>query len=135
MGISTNFVPVSGLSLRFEVQVQLLYSDPSLGSSVEFLIKRLEILQTDPANLSRSYNIDRYLASFCKVTGPPQEHVPKWRKGQNVSCVSPPDCGVQWQEEENSPLDSDPLHWDHAVILTGLDVHVVDRDKKISAQV
>ena len=50
------------------MQVQLLYSDPSLGSSVEFLIKRLEILQTDPANLARSYNIDRYLASFCKVT-------------------------------------------------------------------
>ena len=26
-------------------QVQLLYSDPSLGARVEFLIKRLEILQ------------------------------------------------------------------------------------------
>ena len=31
--------------------------------------------------------------------------------------------------------DSDPLHWDHAVILTGLDVHVLDRDMKISSQV
>jgi hypothetical protein len=32
-------------------------------------------------------------------------------------------------------MDSDPLHWDHAVILTGLDVHVVDRHGKISSQV
>ena len=76
------------------LQVQLLYSDPSLGARVEFLIKRLEILQvnmpmpmpmridaesqsaenirlfqTDPRSLSRSYNIDRYLASFCAVSG------------------------------------------------------------------
>ena len=41
----------------------------------------------------------------------------------------------QWQTRENAESDSDPLHWDHAVILTGLDVHVVDRNKKISAQV
>ena len=86
--------------------VQLLYSDPTLGAKVEFLIKRLEILQTDPRDLARSYNIDRYLASFC-----------------------------EWQRGENAASDTDPLHWDHAVILTGLDVHVVDRDKKISAQV
>ena len=86
--------------------VQLLYSDPTLGAKVEFLIKRLEILQTDPRDLARSYNIDRYLASFC-----------------------------EWQRGENAVSDEDPLHWDHAVILTGLDVHVVDRDKKVSAQV
>ena len=46
---------------------------------------------------------------------------------------SPP-C-LQWQAAENLASDSDPLHWDHAVILTGLDVHVVDRDDKISSQV
>lgn len=86
--------------------VQLLYSDDSLGANIEFLIKRLEILQTDPPDLERSYNIDRYLSSFCR-----------------------------WQTGENSQSDSDLLHWDHAVILTGLDVHVVDKNKKISAQV
>ena len=48
-------------------QVQLLYNDETLGVDVQFLIKRLEILQTDPPELQRSYNIDRYLASFCKV--------------------------------------------------------------------
>lgn len=41
----------------------------------------------------------------------------------------------QWQAAENVAGDSDPLHWDHAVILTGLDVHVLDRDMKISSQV
>ena len=48
--------------------VQLLYNDDSLDVDIQFLIKRLEILQTDPPKLERSYNIDRYLASFCKVT-------------------------------------------------------------------
>lgn len=47
--------------------VQLLYNDDSLDVDIRFLIKRLEILQTDPPKLERSYNIDRYLASFCKV--------------------------------------------------------------------
>ena len=47
--------------------VQLLYNDDSLDVDIQFMIKRLEILQTDPPKLERSYNIDRYLASFCKV--------------------------------------------------------------------
>jgi hypothetical protein len=42
---------------------------------------------------------------------------------------------LQWQAGENAELDSDPLHWDHAVILTGLDVHVVDKNGKIASQV
>ena len=44
-----------------------MYNDENLDVDVQFLIKRLEILQTDPPNLERSYNIDKYLASFCKV--------------------------------------------------------------------
>ena len=39
---------------------------------------------------------------------------------------------LQWQAAENLASDSDPLHWDHAVILTGLDVHVLDRDQESS---
>ena len=39
------------------LQVQLLYSDPSLGARVEFLIKRLEILQV---NMPMS-SLNRYL--------------------------------------------------------------------------
>ena len=41
----------------------------------------------------------------------------------------------QWQASENLASDSDPLHWDHALILTGLDLHVLDTERKISSQV
>ncbi|XP_059477396.1 A disintegrin and metalloproteinase with thrombospondin motifs adt-1-like [Neocloeon triangulifer] len=75
--------------------VQLLYQDASLGRAVTFVLKRLEVLHAEPAGLTRSHDIDRFLSSFCK-----------------------------WQRLENPPLDADPLHWDHAVLLTGLDLYV-----------
>ncbi|XP_050521162.1 A disintegrin and metalloproteinase with thrombospondin motifs adt-1-like isoform X2 [Daktulosphaira vitifoliae] len=86
--------------------VDLLYHDPSLGRQINFILKRLEILHTDPEGLNRSNDIDRFLSDFCK-----------------------------WQQVENPPLDSDPLHWDHAVILTGLDLFVSGKNGKISNQV
>ncbi|KAJ9585414.1 hypothetical protein L9F63_002797, partial [Diploptera punctata] len=86
--------------------VQLLYHDPSLGRQVNFVLKRLEILHVDPANLQRPHDIDRFLSSFCT-----------------------------WQRGENPPGDADPLHWDHALILTGLDLYVVSKNGKISSQV
>ncbi|XP_025201614.1 A disintegrin and metalloproteinase with thrombospondin motifs adt-1-like [Melanaphis sacchari] len=86
--------------------VDLLYHDPSLGRQINFILKRLEILHSDPEGLSRSNDIDRFLSNFCK-----------------------------WQQTENPPLDSDPLHWDHAVILTGLDLFVTGKNGKISNQV
>ncbi|XP_050443117.1 A disintegrin and metalloproteinase with thrombospondin motifs adt-1-like isoform X2 [Adelges cooleyi] len=86
--------------------VDLLYHDPSLGRQINFILKRLEILHTDPEGLNRSNDIDRFLSDFCK-----------------------------WQQTENPPLDSDPLHWDHAVILTGLDLFVAGKNGKISNQV
>lgn len=84
----------------------MLYHDPSLGRQINFVLKRLEILHSDPEGLSRSNDIDRFLSDFCK-----------------------------WQQTENPPLDSDPLHWDHAVILTGLDLYVTGKNGKISNQV
>ncbi|KDR17787.1 A disintegrin and metalloproteinase with thrombospondin motifs 18 [Zootermopsis nevadensis] len=86
--------------------VQLLYHDPSLGRQVNFVLKRLEILHADPASLQRPHDIDRFLSSFCT-----------------------------WQRGENPPGDSDPLHWDHALILTGLDLYVVSKNGKVSSQV
>jgi hypothetical protein len=87
-------------------QVQLLYHDPSLGRQVNFVLKRLEILHMDPASLQRPHDIDRFLSSFCT-----------------------------WQRGENPPSDSDPMHWDHALILTGLDLYVVSKNGKVSSQV
>ncbi|KOB68209.1 Uncharacterized protein OBRU01_18703, partial [Operophtera brumata] len=86
--------------------VQLLYHDPSLGRPVNFILKRLEILHEDPANLKRPHDIDRFLSNFCT-----------------------------WQRLENPHGDNDPLHWDHAVILTGLDLYVVNKNGKVSSQV
>lgn len=69
--------------------VQLLYHHPSLGRRVNFILKRLEILEKDPLDLPRSSDIDVYLSNFCK-----------------------------WQTRWNSANDP-KLHYDHAVILTG----------------
>ncbi|XP_049778621.1 A disintegrin and metalloproteinase with thrombospondin motifs adt-1-like [Schistocerca cancellata] len=86
--------------------VQLLYHDPSLGRHVNFVLKRLEILHTDPPGLHRHHNIDTFLSSFCS-----------------------------WQSTQNTGTDSDPFHWDHALILTGLDLYVVSKNGKLSSQV
>nr|CAD7577312.1 unnamed protein product [Timema californicum] len=84
----------------------LLYHDPSLGRQVNFVLKRVEILHADPTSLQRPHDIDRFLSSFCT-----------------------------WQHGEDPPGDSDPLHWDHALILTGLDLYVVSKNGKVSSQV
>ncbi|BES91313.1 Reprolysin (M12B) family zinc metalloprotease [Nesidiocoris tenuis] len=109
--MSTNFVKDTDQQLITFVltlvnAVQLLYHDPSLGRPVSFIMKRLEILHTDPATLHRSEDIDKFLSNFCN-----------------------------WQSEENPPDDSNPLHWDHALMLTGLDLYVLSKNGKISKQV
>ena len=88
------------------LKVQLLYHDVSLGRSVNFLLKRLEILHEEPLGLIRSLDIDQYLNSFC-----------------------------HWQKEQNHMNDYDPQHWDHALILTGLDLYVINRNGLVSNQV
>lgn len=86
--------------------VQLLYHHPSLGHEINFVLKRLEILHNDPKGLRRSSDIDIYLNSFCL-----------------------------WQRKFNPVSDADVVHFDHAVILTGLDLYVVGKNGKVSSQV
>lgn len=86
--------------------VQLLYHHPSLGHKINFVLKRLEILYSDPKDLHRSSDIDVFLNSFCS-----------------------------WQKKLNPLSDMDVVHYDHAVILTGLDLYVVSKNGKISSQV
>lgn len=86
--------------------VQLLYNHPSLVRPINFILKRLEILHNDPKDLRRSSDIDVYLNSFCG-----------------------------WQRKLNPISDADPVHFDHAVILTGLDLYVVSKTGKVSNQV
>ncbi|XP_037820978.1 uncharacterized protein LOC119609992 [Lucilia sericata] len=85
--------------------VQLLYHHPSLGKRVNFVLKRLEILEKDPPELRRSSDIDIYLSNFCK-----------------------------WQNDLN-PSEHTGLRFDHAVILTGLDLYVVGKNGKVISQV
>lgn len=86
--------------------VQLLYHHPSLGKQINFILKRLEILHTEPKDLRRASDIDVYLNSFCS-----------------------------WQRKLNPASDADVVHFDHAVILTGLDLYVVGKNGKVSSQV
>ncbi|XP_060519373.1 A disintegrin and metalloproteinase with thrombospondin motifs adt-1 isoform X2 [Cylas formicarius] len=86
--------------------VQLLYHDPSLGRPVNFVLKRLEILKEEMPGLARPPDIDRFLSNFCN-----------------------------WQRTKNPAGDREPLHWDHALILTGLDLYVRGKHGKISNQV
>ncbi|XP_050295630.1 A disintegrin and metalloproteinase with thrombospondin motifs adt-1-like [Anthonomus grandis grandis] len=86
--------------------VQLLYHDPSLGRPVNFVLKRLEIMKDEITGLIRPPDIDRFLSNFCN-----------------------------WQRTKNPAGDREPLHWDHALILTGLDLYVRGKHGKISNQV
>ncbi|KAL1512738.1 hypothetical protein ABEB36_002278 [Hypothenemus hampei] len=86
--------------------VQLLYHDPSLGRPVNFVLKRLEIMKDEVVGLSRPPDIDRFLSNFCN-----------------------------WQRTKNPVGDREPWHWDHALILTGLDLYVRGKHGKISNQV
>lgn len=86
--------------------VQLLYHHPSLGYKVNFILKRIEILHNEMNDLRRSSDIDIYLNSFCL-----------------------------WQRKLNPASDKDVLHFDHALILTGLDLYVVSKNGKVSSQV
>lgn len=90
----------------FFLQVQLLYHDPSLGRPVNFVLKRLEILKEEAPGLLRPPDIDRFLSNFCN-----------------------------WQRTKNPVGDMEPSHWDHALILTGLDLYVRGKHGKISTQV
>ena len=41
----------------------------------------------------------------------------------------------QWQSRENPTGDQDSDHWDHALLLTGLDLFAVGRDGVTSHQI
>lgn len=67
-----------------------------MGHEINFVLKRLEILHNDPKGLHRSSDIDIFLNSFCL-----------------------------WQRKFNPVSDADVLHFDHAVILTGILKHLI----------
>ena len=80
--------------------------DQSIGHNIKFVLKRLELLYEDPVGLNRPLDIDQFLTDFCR-----------------------------WQRDHNPPRDDDPLHWDHALILTGLDLYTKTNEGRINSQV
>ncbi|XP_043226943.1 A disintegrin and metalloproteinase with thrombospondin motifs adt-1-like [Amphibalanus amphitrite] len=86
--------------------MELLYDDSSLERKIRFVLKRLELLKTNKAELKQQRDINAFLTSFCQ-----------WQQGQNVAS------------------DADPLHWDHAVLLTGVDLFTAADAREVNRQV
>ena len=94
--------------------MQLLYNDENLDVEIQFLIKRLEILQTDPPNLERSYNIDKYLASFCKVKCDMILNMYNWNLTYKLSAVSAVAGGGEPGQRQRPPALGPRRHPDRA---------------------
>ena len=84
---------VLNMILAFINGIQALYYQPSLGRRVSFKIVHLEMMANDPYNNYNGLQGD-LLESFC-----------------------------DYQVQRNAGTDSDPNHWDMALLLSGLDFH------------
>uniref|UniRef100_A0A673B4I8 ADAM metallopeptidase with thrombospondin type 1 motif 7 n=1 Tax=Sphaeramia orbicularis TaxID=375764 RepID=A0A673B4I8_9TELE len=73
--------------------VSSLFSDPSIGNSINIVVVRLILLEQDEDDLKITHHADNSLNSFCK-----------------------------WQKQLNMKGDDDPLHHDVAVLLTRKDI-------------
>ncbi|KAG5886065.1 hypothetical protein JTB14_009513 [Gonioctena quinquepunctata] len=82
--------------------VQALYHHPSLGSTLELVLVRLDIMKRQPSGMPH-YNGERgsLLDSFC-----------------------------EYQEKLNPPDDSDPDHWDMGLYVSGLDFFAYEKGRK-----
>lgn len=80
--------------------MQALYHLPSLGQRVDLSIVYMEFHAKAPDTLVKSGERGRLLDSFCA-----------------------------YQKKLNKPLDSDPEHWDMALLLSGLDFYAVENGR------
>ena len=90
---------IQNLVFTYLNSVQLLYQSPQLDTKFRIILVRLEIFKSSLAKLDKKGgNIEGYLDSFCK-----------------------------WQSKENpeywDKLSDDPDRWDHALMLTGLNLY------------
>lgn len=86
-------------------KVQLIYHSDALDVNFQLILTRLEVLKSPLTSLDKKDgDIEGYLESFC-----------------------------QWQAKENPEYwdrQSDhPDHWDHGLMLTGLDLYDVTKKK------
>ena len=92
--------------MKIYSQVQLLYQSSQLDTKFRIVLVRLEIFKSPLAKLDKKDgNIEGYLESFCK-----------------------------WQSQENpeywDKLSDHPDHWDHGLMLTGLDLYDGTKQQK-----
>jgi hypothetical protein len=85
------------------LQVQLLYQSTKLDTNFQIILVRLEIFTGSMSKIDKNGgDIESYLESFCK-----------------------------WQSKENpehwDKLSRHPDHWDHGLLLTGLNLYDVER--------
>ncbi|XP_057670635.1 A disintegrin and metalloproteinase with thrombospondin motifs adt-2-like [Diorhabda carinulata] len=82
--------------------VQALYHHPSLGTSLELALVRLDIMKSQPSNMQHyDGERDKLLDSFCA-----------------------------YQEKLNPRGDGNPEHWDMGIYVSGLDFFAYDKGKK-----
>ncbi|XP_068145520.1 A disintegrin and metalloproteinase with thrombospondin motifs 18 isoform X1 [Drosophila tropicalis] len=87
--------------------VQLLYHHATLGRRINFVLKRLVVWKySNPPDLELSRDVDTYLNNFCK-----------------------------WQEKFNPESNNEILHYDHALLLTGLDLLTIGKNGQEMSQV
>ncbi|XP_054162354.1 A disintegrin and metalloproteinase with thrombospondin motifs adt-2-like [Oppia nitens] len=77
--------------------VQLLFKQPSLGRNVDISVVLMDILKQQPRDLASSDNIDTYLTNFCV-----------------------------WQHKKRLHSRGVTPRWDHALLLSGINMYVID---------
>ncbi|XP_064479441.1 A disintegrin and metalloproteinase with thrombospondin motifs 16-like isoform X2 [Ornithodoros turicata] len=77
--------------------VQMLFKHDSLGRNIDITVVELEILKLQPKDLVPSENIDTYLTNFCV-----------------------------WQHHRRKSSILGSSRWDHALLLSGINMFVVD---------
>jgi hypothetical protein len=82
--------------------VQIMYRSGRLANKLKLVLVRLDIMQAADASLDKhGGDIEKYLEAFCQ-----------WQKGKN------PGGG-----QGGSADQTNGAHWDHALLLTGLNLY------------
>ncbi|XP_050498393.1 A disintegrin and metalloproteinase with thrombospondin motifs adt-1-like isoform X2 [Diabrotica virgifera virgifera] len=88
--------------LAYMNAVQALYHHPSLGTSLELVLTRMDIMKRQPADMQHySGERNKLLDSFCS-----------------------------YQEKINPKGDDNPAHWDMGLYVSGLDFFAYDNGRK-----